>query len=80
VKRVEDLRVFGPKAVDHPTVGDHCPACHQDFVAGEYTTLIPLGPGDDPDARRAAREHRAYNAVALEVHWACATGWEYVTP
>jgi hypothetical protein len=67
-------RKFGPKAADHPGVGRECPACHVPFSAGDYTTLVLLGPGDDPESQQRAREGRAYNAVAVEVHWACATG------
>lgn len=68
---MEDLRKFGPKTTDELR---KCPACHKPFRAGDYTTLIALGPGDDPDAQAQARAGRPYNAVALEVHWACATG------
>ena len=25
------MRKFGPKAVDHPTIGKECPACQQPF-------------------------------------------------
>lgn len=71
---MSDLRRFGPKTEDHPSVGNECPACHNPFAAGDYTTLIPLGPGDDPEAQERAREGRAYNAVAVEVHFACAGG------
>lgn len=67
---------FGPKAVDHPSVGEECPACHQPFAAGDYTTLIALGPGGDLEERAQARAGGIYNAVALEVHYACATGVE----
>lgn len=67
-------RKFGPKTVTHPTVGKECPACNVSFKEGDYTTLVSLGPGDDEDAQARAREGRPYNAVALEVHWACATG------
>ncbi len=70
----EPLRRFGPKTADHPSVGRDCPACHVPFVAGDFTTLIELGPGADPDARSRARAGRAYNAIVLEVHYACATG------
>lgn len=63
---------FGPKAAGHPSVGRECPACHQPFAAGDYTTLVPLGPGDDPEGRQRRDEGRAYNAVALEIHWDCA--------
>ena len=71
-----DLRKCGPKTTDHPSVGNPCPACHEPFAAGDYTTLIVLGPGSDPEARERAREGRVYNAVATEVHWVCATGEE----
>lgn len=67
-------RKFGPKSVDHPSIGSNCPACGKPFAAGDYTTLIALGPGDDPDNQAKANAGRAYNAVAVEVHWACATG------
>ncbi len=65
-------RVFGPKASDHPSVGQECPACHRIFVAGDWTTLVMLGPGDDLDERARARQGRAYNAVAVEIHADCA--------
>lgn len=64
---------YGPKQPDHPSIGDRCPACHEPFTAGCYTALVPLGPGADPDARIARNEGRPYNAVALEVHYDCAT-------
>lgn len=70
----DDIRPFGPKTADHPSVGNECPACHQPFQAGDYTTLIALGPGDDPEQQAKAARGSAYNAVALEVHWACAGG------
>lgn len=70
------LNKFGPKAPDHPTVGKECPACKEPFEAGDHTTLIALGPADDEEQRRKAREGRPYNALAVEVHWACATGEE----
>ncbi len=71
------MRKFGPRPTsDDPRNDKPCPACHEQFTAGDYTTLILLGPGPDPDARAACRRGRSYNAVALEVHWACATGEE----
>lgn len=70
----EHLRKFGPKAADHPSIGEDCPACRKPFVVGDYTTLVELGPADSPEEQQKARTGRAYNAVALEVHWACATG------
>lgn len=67
-------RRIGPKAADHPSVGGICPACNHPFEVGDTTTLVTLGPADDPEARRAAREGRPYNARALEVHYSCVTG------
>lgn len=71
---VDLLRKFGPKTPDHPSVGTECPACNRKFEAGDYTTLVTLGPGDDEEAQTRAAEGRPYNAVAVEVHWSCATG------
>lgn len=71
---MEHARKFGPKSADHPSIGAPCGACRQPFAAGDFTTLIALGPGADSEAQEARRNGRAYNAVAIEVHWACATG------
>lgn len=65
-------RKFGPKQATHPTVGKECPACHVPFKEGDYTTLISLGPGDDPEEQAKAKAEKPYNAVALEVHFDCA--------
>ena len=66
-------RRFGPKSADHPSIGKKCKACGQPFVEGDYTALVAVGPGDCEEARRACAEGRAYNAVAVEVHWECST-------
>lgn len=66
--------MYGPKADGHPSIGTECPACHVALAAGDYTALVALGPGADPHAQTLARRGRAYNAVAVEVHWVCATG------
>jgi len=71
-----NLPKFGPTAPDHPTVGQECKACNQPIAVGDYTTIIPLGPGEHDDDRRKAREGRPYRAVGVLVHWACATGEE----
>lgn len=68
------MEKFGPKTKEHPSIGKPCPACHKRFIEGDYTTLITLGPGDDPEAQKKAKEGRAYNAVAVEVHYVCAGG------
>ena len=67
-------RKFGPKSPDHPSIGTPCAACEELFAAGDYTTLIPLGPGSGPTNRARAAQGKPYNAVAVEVHWACAVG------
>ena len=69
-----DMRKFSPLSADHPLIGDICPACRKPFVAGDITTLIPLGPGDDEESQERCRKGRVYNAVAAPVHWSCATG------
>lgn len=72
----DQLRMFGPKLPIHPSVGNPCPACGAPFKAGDYTTLVGLGPGSDPHEQEHARQGRPYTAVAVEVHWTCATGQE----
>jgi len=62
---------FGPKPADHPSVGEKCKVCGREFREGDYTTLVPLGPGDDEE-RSKAEQGKPYNAVAIEVHWECA--------
>lgn len=65
------MRPFGPKTADHPSIGTECPACHQPFVEGDYTTLVILGPGGDEESRQRRDEGRPYNAIATEIHWDC---------
>jgi len=67
-------RKFGPKSPDHPSVGEPCAACGTPFAVGDYTTLVPLGPGPDEEARENARQGAYYNAIAVEIHWECADG------
>jgi hypothetical protein len=71
---MDQLRKFGPKTADHPSVGQECPACRVAFAEGDHTTLVVLGPGPDEESQQRARAGRVYNAVAAEVHWTCATG------
>jgi len=68
------LRKFGPYGEE--TYNRICAACDKPFVKGDYTTLIPLGPGDSEEDRKKKKEGRVYTAVAKEVHWACSTGEE----
>jgi hypothetical protein len=46
------------------------------IIHGQMVTVVVLGPGADPQARAAARDRKPYNAAAIDVHWACATGDE----
>lgn len=71
-----DPRKYPPLKASHPAVGMECKACEQPFVAGDVTTIVPLGPGDDPEERQKAREGRPYNAVGALCHYACVTGDE----
>jgi len=71
---MNETRRFGPKKADHPSVRESCPACKQPFAKGDYTALMPLGPSDNKEEQDKCRDGLAYNAVAVEVHYACATG------
>jgi hypothetical protein len=68
---------YGPKPRSHQSIGTPCPACGVAFEAGDYTTLVPLGPGADPEEQARARRGEPYADVSVEVHFACAGG---VTP
>lgn len=67
---------FPPLKADHWLVQRKgaCPGCKQTFKAGDITTLVKVGPGNDPEEREKARHGRPYNAVALPAHYACVTG------
>jgi hypothetical protein len=75
-ERTPGLRRFGPTQPDHWSVGQLCPACHRPIEAGDFTTLVALGPGANPEQRERARAGRFYNAVGVVVHHGCATGVE----
>ncbi|MDQ1584517.1 MAG: hypothetical protein QOF36_2571 [Microbacteriaceae bacterium] len=66
--------VLGPKKADHPTIGAICLACGQMFEEGQYTTMIALGPGTDPQAKLACLAGKTYPAQGLELHYTCVTG------
>jgi len=76
IKKPKNMRKFAPLTDDSQLLKLTCPACHLRFQVGDETALVPLGPGVDTEARERAREKRPYNAIALPVHWACATGEE----
>jgi len=73
---VGNLRPIGPKKENDASIGVSCSACGKLFKEGDYTTLIALGPGDDKEEQEKCKLGESYNAVAVEVHWKCATGKE----
>lgn len=56
------------------TKEETCPACDIPFVEGDQYTLVPIGPGEDRVEQERCDEDRFYNAVAILVHYTCATG------
>ena len=66
----------GPAMVHILAVGQPCPACHEPLAKGDMVAVIPLGPGPDPKARHNARAGYPFEAVVIEIHWACHTGDE----
>jgi hypothetical protein len=68
------LQKFGPKEPNHPTRGGTCLLCQEPFRTGNYTTILPLGPGYDDDAQAACRAGKPYHGIGTEVHWGCGTG------
>jgi hypothetical protein len=69
------MRPFGPRPAD--AAKKICLACDLLLMEGDYTTLIPLGPGANEEAQKACVDGRPYNAVAVEVHYQCATGLDW---
>lgn len=64
----------GPKSADHPSIGMECISCGELFKQGDYTVLIPLGPGSDKRRQDKARKKQWYSSTAVEIHFACAGG------
>lgn len=69
-------RAFGPLGHGHPAVTRHetCAACGAILRAGDRVALVPVGPGADREERAKAWAGETYDAVAVFVHYACATG------
>lgn len=66
----------GARDVSPSEIGEMCVACDVALRAGDKVAVIKLGPGPDPSARDDARNGRPYDSLAMEIHWACATGDE----
>lgn len=65
---------IGPKIAGHPTIGGVCLLCQKAYVIGDYTTILPLGPGEEQESRILCRNGQPYEGLGVEVHWTCATG------
>jgi hypothetical protein len=77
--RTFTMRRYAPLAADHWLLEQVCPCCNQRFARGDSTTLVPLGPGRDrAECAKARKAMPAYDAHAIAVHWACATGEDWV--
>ena len=63
-------RTYGPKKLDHPSIGIICPMCNSPFVEGDYTTLQGMRPSNEEEAEKAAKG-RPYMAEAVEIHAKC---------
>lgn len=74
--RTIKFRQYGPRDASDVSIGQPCFACGVPFAVGDYSTLIPLGPGAREEARTEARLGRPFCAVAIQIHWSCATGEE----
>lgn len=65
------MRKFAPLTAEHPILERECPGCNEAFEVGDEVTLLTIGPGADPDARKRWDEGRAYDAIAIPVHREC---------
>ena len=75
IKRTQkELRKLEPLAKPDAILSMICPGCGDPFRLDDIVTLVPIGPGLNPESCQRAREGRPYTAVAVPVHWACATG------
>lgn len=68
-----ELQKRGPIELDNLPERD-CDACKKPFKAGDYLTLVPLGPSDDEEARERSKTGRPYNAICAVLHWECSEG------
>jgi hypothetical protein len=71
-----DPAQFGPQPITSSEIGEPCLACGGTLDPGDMVAVRPLGPGSNPQARANARAGLPFEAVTIELHWACATGDE----
>lgn len=65
---------YGQLAEGDSPLGNICPGCQQALEIGDKPAMVAIGPGLDPDARKAAREGRGYQGVAVVCHEECVHG------
>jgi hypothetical protein len=73
-QQLKAIQRIGPLRFNDQTIGYMCFACLIPFKVGDYTTLVKLGPGNDPVKQECERKKLPYDAVFLQVHFACGTG------
>ena len=71
---MSNIKAWGPMQPGSSDIGEVCCACKKPFKEGDWTTLVPVGPGDDMEEQDQFKEGRSYNAVCVLVHYTCATG------
>ena len=71
---LRDLQRLGPLDAANAHCATWCPACRRRFQPGDFYTLIVLGPGGDFEQRELAVSELPFKAVAVAIHWSCATG------
>lgn len=57
----------------HTLIGQICYVCGKSFDTVKPICLVPLGPDADEEAQEAAKKGKMYNAVAIPLHYHCAT-------
>jgi len=76
-RRMSILRKSEPLPSGHPYLSvpvSRCAACQEFLKQGDVYTLVALGPGLDKEQQDKCRQQFAYSAIAVPVHWTCATG------
>ncbi len=53
-----------------------CAACNKSLKSGDYYAEFKIGPGEDKAARESFRLGKPTELATVQVHYACATGYE----
>lgn len=76
-RRTITLTKSDPLRSGHPLLTapvSRCAACQVFLAEGDEITMMPLGPGPDKQQRELCADSLSYQAVAVPLHWTCATG------